>query len=287
MNISRPLAGMAAILCAAGLALTGTAGANAAEKQNTGLPDHIVNGDFSYPVWDSIPLSGVPSAWNPDFHWTSILSDTGQAYAGPMVPTDGVTAGWQAIPGFDADRFGWKSTQTDTSVDGRAPIVEIQQSHDRSNTYAEITASQAGTAIYQDISTPVPGTVYTISLKHASRTFDGHDALSVMIGAPGKETPVELTRTASDAGDPVGETSTNVESTAFAWNNEWDTYEGTYTIPAGQPITRFTFRSVRGTEGGLNESVAGNNVDDISFQVSWPLTYDLQGGTGIIPNKED
>ena len=89
-----------------------------------------------------------------------------------------------------------------------------------------------------------------------------------------------------DAGDPVGETSTNVESTAFAWNNEWDTYEGTYTIPAGQPITRFTFRSVRGTEGGLNESVAGNNVDDISFQISYPLAYALNGGQGATPNEQ-
>lgn len=263
-----------ASLTAIGLALTVQTGASAAGARDAALPDAIVNGDFEY-LGDRI-LSQATDTYN----FANVDYVHGQA---STLSSQG--GAWFDIAGFDADAFGWKSTQTDTSVDGRAPIVEIQQSRDRSNAYAEITASQAGTAIYQDISTPVPGTVYAISLKHASRTFDGHDALSVMIGAPGKETPIELTRTASDAGDPVGETSTTVESTAFAWNNEWDTYEGTYTIPAGQPITRFTFRSVRGTEGGLNESVAGNNVDDISFQISYPLTYDLNGGTGPAPNR--
>lgn len=278
IRATKPAILIASLLLAAGVTATGPAAAMAddtVQGRGAALPTSIVNGDFEY-LGDRI-LSQATDAYN----FANVDYVHGQA---STFSSQG--GSWFDIAGFDADAFGWKSTQTDTSVDGRAPIVEIQQSHDRSNAYAEITASQAGTAIYQDISTPVPGTVYTISLKHASRTFDGHDALSVMIGAPGKETPVELTRTASDAGDPVGETSTNVESTAFAWNNEWDTYEGTYTIPAGQPITRFTFRSVRGTEGGLNESVAGNNVDDISFQISYPLAYALNGGQGATPNEQ-
>ncbi|MBS5401112.1 MAG: hypothetical protein KHX65_04150 [Bifidobacterium sp.] len=46
-------------------------------------------------------------------------------------------------------------------------------------------------------------------------------------------------------------------------------------------IARFTFRSLTS-----HDPTTGNQVDDISFQVSWPLAYDLQGGTGIQPNKE-
>lgn len=278
IRATKPAILIASLLLTTGFAVAGPAAAMADDTVQTrgaALPTSIVNGDFEY-LGDRI-LSQATDAYN----FANVDYVHGQA---STFSSQG--GAWFDIAGFDADAFGWKSTQTDTSVDGRAPIVEIQQSRDRSNAYAEITASQAGTAIYQDISTPVPGTVYTISLKHASRTFDGHDALSVMIGAPGRETPVELTRTASDAGDPVGETSTTVESTACAWNNEWDTYEGTYTIPAGQPITRFTFRSVRGTEGGLNESVAGNNVDDISFQISYPLAYALNGGQGATPNEQ-
>lgn len=292
MNISRPLAGMAAILCAAGLALTGTAGANAAEKQNTGLPDHIVNGDFSYPVWDSIPLSGVPSAWNPDFHWTSILSDTGQAYAGPMVPTDGVTAGWQAIPGFDADRFGWKSTQADCQASNenilpgqcKAGAVELQ--HTSESQHAEITAAQEHTAIYQDIAT-IPGAVYTWSLKHAS--LDGTkpaNSMQVLIGDPGRETAQEAERvTVNGHGDQRGPVGTIIRTTSTAampaddLPNQWETYEGTYV--ATSTVTRFTFKAING-----HSDTEGNLVDDISFEISYPLTYELNGGAGVIPNKE-
>lgn len=48
--------------------------------------------------------------------------------------------------------------------------MEIQRSRDRSNIYGEITASQAGTYIYQDIDTRhETDTVYTVSLRHANR----------------------------------------------------------------------------------------------------------------------
>lgn len=51
-NITRS---MTAILCAAGLALTGTAGANATEVRAVDMPDHIVNGDFeAYPLDPSV-----------------------------------------------------------------------------------------------------------------------------------------------------------------------------------------------------------------------------------------
>lgn len=275
MRIRKAAVTFASITLTIGLISSASATADAANVEYVDdLPNQIVNGDFGY-LHDSI-LSHATDTYN----FANVDYVHGQAST-----LSGQGGEWFNVPGFNASQFGWKSTQTDSSTDGRAPIVEIQQSQDKSNTYGEITASQAGTSIYQDISTPVPGSVYTIHLKHASRNADGHDALSVMIGAPGAETPVQLTRTASDVGDPVGKASTTVESTAWAWVNEWDTYEGVYVIPNNQPVTRFTFHSIRGAEGG-NESVAGNNVDDIRFEISYPLTYDLNGGAGAIPNKE-
>ncbi len=53
---------------------------------------------------------------------------------------------------------------------------------------------------------------------------------------------------------------------------------------ATSTVTRFTFKAVTGQEA--YGSAEGNLIDDISFEISWPLTYDLQGGTGIQPNKE-
>ena len=77
---------------------------------------------------------------------------------------------WVHLNGFDTAKFGWKSNQTDTRVDGRGGIVEIQRSKANDNMYAEITASQANTYLYQDIdtahSTP---TVYTVKLRYSHR----------------------------------------------------------------------------------------------------------------------
>lgn len=294
MNLSsKPITGVAATLCALALAFTGVTGALAAEPQANTLPDRIVNGDFEYPGWDAIPSKGVTSYWNPDMRWTGIRPDKGLAYAGPNVPTeDGETAGWKKITGFDAARFGWKSTQTDCQASNedilpdqcKAGAVELQ--HTSEANYAEITAAQGGTAIYQDIAT-IPGAVYTWSLKHAS--LDGTkdaDSMQVMIGEPGHETAQEAQRvTVNGHGDTLGPVGTIIRTVSTATipgddlSNQWETYEGTYV--ATSTVTRFTFKAVTG-----HSDTEGNLVDDISFQVSYPLTYELNGGNGSIPNKE-
>lgn len=270
MNGVKSMAGLTAILCSISLMTAGAMGVHAAEPAAGELPDRIVNGDFEYLSDDLLAYA----------------TDTGNfANVDPATGDVNSTAGadgWHHVDGFDAAAFGWKSSQTDATVNGRAGIVEIQRSRDASNTYAEITASQAGTYIYQDIDTLHPTeSIYTVSLRHASRNVDHTDSMQVLIGPPGRERPVELTRTASDTDDPVGQVSTTVESTAWGWAGQWDTYEATVTIPAGQPVTRFMFRSVNGVS-----DVAGNLVDDISFRIGYPLTYGLNGGTGTVPNAQ-
>ena len=278
-TISKPIAGMAALLCAAGLMLAGTTGANAAEAQTAGLPDHIVNGDFSYPGWGNLNYGN--NTW-----WTSVAD--GASY---VVHGSG-NASWEPIDGFDQSLFGWSSTQTDCIASNeawlpgqcRAGAVELQNAHEGGNTYAEITAAQENTAIYQDIAT-IPGAVYTWSLKHASLNAKHVDAMSVMIGEPGHETAQEAERvTVNGHGDQPGPVGTVIRTKVTNQidnqvTDQWETYEGVYV--ATSTITRFTFKAIEGVD-----DTTGNKIDDISFQISYPLTYDLQGGNGVVPNRE-
>ena len=114
-------------------------------------------------------------------------------------------------------------------VDGRGGIVEIQRSRANDNMYAEITASQADTYLYQDIDTAhsVP-TVYTVKLRYAHRngTINSNEKIQILVGAPGHEQPVEMTRIASDRGNKVGEKSTTVNApNTDGWLGSWDTFQ--------------------------------------------------------------
>ena len=228
-----------------------------------------MNGDFTYKGRESLDTArkAAGNDYQSDWNFANIDYVKGDA---------GAARKWAHIDGFQATGFGWKSNQTDTAVDGRAPIAEIQQSRDGSNYYGEITASQANTYLYQDINTRHDfSTVYTVKLKHASRTLAmGVDSLQVLVGTPGHERPVELTRIASDGKDQVGEKSNVVASAVSGWNGKWDTYTGSVTIPANQPVTRFTFKSITGID-----NVAGNLIDDVRFAYAYPLSYDANGGT--------
>ena len=233
------------------------------------LPTELVNGSFSYKGRQCLDTArkAAGNDYQSDWNFANIDYVKGDA---------GAARKWAHIDGFQATGFGWKSNQTDTAVDGRAPIAEIQQSRDGSNYYGEITASQANTYLYQDINTRHDfSTVYTVKLKHASRTLAmGTDSLQVLVGTPGHERPVELTRIASDGKDQVGEKSNVVASAVSGWNGKWDTYTGSVIIPANQPVTRFTFKSITGID-----NVAGNLIDDVRFAYAYPLSYDANGGT--------
>lgn len=285
--LKRMVAGIvsAGTLMGGGLLMAGTANADEIRMPDIGktitstarpiagksgsLPTELVNGSFSYKGRQCLDTArkAAGNDYQSDWNFANIDYVKGDA---------GAARKWAHIDGFQATGFGWKSNQTDTAVDGRAPIAEIQQSRDGSNYYGEITASQANTYLYQDINTRHDfSTVYTVKLKHASRTLAmGVDSLQVLVGTPGHERPVELTRIASDGKDQVGEKSNVVASAVSGWNGKWDTYTGSVTIPANQPVTRFTFKSITGIG-----NVAGNLIDDVRFAYAYPLSYDANGGT--------
>ena len=285
--LKRMVAGIvsAGTLMGGGLLMAGTANADEIRMPDIGktitstarpiagksgsLPTELVNGSFSYKGRQCLDTArkAAGNDYQSDWNFANIDYVKGDA---------GAARKWAHIDGFQATGFGWKSNQTDAAVDGRAPIAEIQQSRDGSNYYGEITASQADTYLYQDINTRHDfSTVYTVKLKHASRTLAmGTDSLQVLVGTPGHERPVELTRIASDGKDQVGEKSNVVASAVSGWNGKWDTYTGSVIIPANQPVTRFTFKSITGID-----NVAGNLIDDVRFAYAYPLSYDANGGT--------
>lgn len=252
------------------------------EYAANGLPKQIVNSDFDHDWQNIVGQSKMTGKYNfanvdpahGDVEISGALNGKGEA-----------SKQWVHLNGFDAAKFGWKSNQTDTRVDGRGGIVEIQRSKALDNMYAEITASQANTYLYQDIDTAhsVP-TVYTVKLRYAHRngTVDSNEKIQILVGAPGHEQPVEMTRIASDRGNKVGEKSTTVNApNTDGWLGSWDTFQGSVEIPAGQPVSRFTFKALGSIDG-----VTGNLIDDVQFKLAYPLSYDknAQDATGSIPS---
>lgn len=235
-----------------------------------GLPKQLVNSDFDHD-WRNIVTQSKMSA---KYNFANIDPAHGDVeVSGPLNGKGEASKQWVHLNGFDANKFGWKSNQTDTRVDGRGGIVEIQRSRANDNMYAEITASQAGTYLYQDIDTAhnYP-TVYTVKLRYAHRngTINSNEKIQILVGAPGHEQPVEMTRIASDRGNRLGEKSTTVNApNTDGWLGSWDTFQGSVVVPAGQNVSRFTFNALGSIDG-----ISGNLIDDVQFKLAYKLSYD-------------
>ncbi len=255
-----------------------------AEYAANGLPKQIMNGDFDHDWRNIVGQSRMSAKYNfanidpahGDVEVSGALNGKGEA-----------SKQWVHLNGFDASRFGWKSNQTDTRVDGRGGIVEIQRSRANDNMYAEITASQADTYLYQDIDTAHDyPTVYTVKLRYAHRngTINSNEKIQILVGAPGHEQPVEMTRIASDRGNKLGEKSTTVNApNTDGWLGSWDTFQGSVVVPAGQNVSRFTFKSLGSIDG-----ISGNLIDDVQFKLAYKLSYDKNANdaSGSVPSDE-
>ncbi|MET9915731.1 hypothetical protein ABZZ04_01395 [Streptomyces sp. NPDC006435] len=131
---------------------------------------------------------------------------------------------------------GWRTTASDHLIElwhsgfNGVPAADGAQ-------FAELNANQVST-LYQDLPT-TPGTKLYWRLYHRGR--QGEDTMALDIGAPGAA----------------------VQQRRFTdGNTAWGHYTGTYTVPAGQTLTRFAFRSV--SAAGGNQSI-GNFLDGIFF----------------------
>ena len=249
------------------------------------LPTELVNGSFDYPAG---LIAGVSTKYPWD-DWTVVDPINGRYARHIGIDKDP----WAPIPGWDASKFAWKSTQTKgTDWQQIAQGVELQKDSKTGNQYAELVAGQAGTAIYQDIAT-IPGVSYRWTLKHASLDRNHLDGMSVMIGEPGKESAQDARRTTVNGnGDQPGDVGkvistkvsndaeSNHESNHSSRNHDgqWETYTGTY-IATGT-VTRFTFKSV-----SSSNNVNGNILDDLSFTKAYRLGYDANGGAKTNASK--
>ena len=254
------------------------------EYAANGLPKQIMNGDFDHDWRNIVDQSRMSEKYN----FANVDPAHGDVeISGGLNGKGEASKHWVHLNGFDAARFGWKSNQTDTRVDGRGGIVEIQRSKANDNMYAEITASQANTYLYQDIDTAhsVP-TVYTVKLRYAHRngTINSNEKIQILVGAPGYEQPVEMTRIASDRGNKVGEKSTTVNApNTDGWLGSWDTFQGSVVVPAGQNVSRFTFKALGSIDG-----ISGNLIDDVQFKLAYKLSYDKNANdaSGSVPSDE-
>ncbi|PZG55674.1 hypothetical protein C1I98_03015 [Spongiactinospora gelatinilytica] len=131
---------------------------------------------------------------------------------------------------------GWRTTASDHVIEvwrdgfNGVPAADGRQ-------FAELNAHQVST-LYQDLPT-TPGTTLYWRLSHRGRL--GADTMALDIGHP--EDPVEQARMTDG-------------------NDAWGHYSGKYTVPDGQTVTRFAFRSV--SAAGGNNSI-GNFLDGIVF----------------------
>lgn len=250
------------------------------------LPEQIVNGGFDYPSvpsWTALGESGS-NKYNKGKLFATINPGTGKYGSGCAMSTTG-----RAIPNWNRLNFAWNSTQGDTHYSGgmscEAGNVELNYDSVHHNQFAELTADQQGTAIYQDVKV-TPGTMMKWSLKHSSATSAYVDKMQVLIGEPYKETAQEATRITSENGNKVGEKMTTISTPTTsdrADNKKWDTYSGTYLVPDEVTTVRFTFKSIASAEW-----YSGNDLDDIKFSRSYQLSYDknAQDASGQVPSNE-
>jgi uncharacterized repeat protein (TIGR01451 family) len=105
--------------------------------------------------------------------------------------------------------------------------------------FAELNANTPS-RLYQDVAT-TPGQTLSWSLKHRGR--NGTDVMRVMIGTP----TGTLVQNGSNLSDGT---------------SAWGSHTGTYTVPAGQTVTRFAFEAVSSAGGSAS---VGNFLDDITF----------------------
>ncbi|WP_223585902.1 DUF11 domain-containing protein [Microbacterium sp. OVT16B] len=201
-------------------------------------------------VTETVAPTTASAAQNPT-QCAGSLSLTNGSFEQPVM-TSGVTiTNENNIP-------GWLTTATDNQIEiWRYPGNPNGWQAAQGTQFAELNANQAS-MLYQDVAT-TPGQTLYWSLKHRGRV--GVDTMRVMIGVPGG-------------------TLTNVSGSLSDGTAAWATHTGSYTVPAGQTLTRFGFQAVSTSTG--NNSV-GNLLDDISFGtgpclVSTKSVQNLTGG---------
>lgn len=244
-----------------------------------------VNGGFDTPKWTIAKEGqGLP--------WVYVTPNKGmiRSYAQAMAGQTGVKAG-----GLTAATFAWQ----DVDATGGIQNFELHREKD-GNTAADV---HAGRTVAQTVNT-TPGASYTFSIRHSGRSKGNAGGVTLLTG-PDKDhlTPVRLTRTTvSKTGQKYGDKTGDVGTVAYThsdsmdategshepWDHsdDWESYEGTVIIPAGQSRTMIAYRGVA-KDGTLTASANDSIIDDLSFRLAYKLSYDANGGTGQVPSRTE
>ena len=236
-----------------------------------------VNGGFDTPKW-TIAKEGQGLPWV----YVKPNAGTIRSYAQAMGGQPGVKAG-----GLTAATFAWQ----DLDAIGGNQNFELHREKD-GNTAADV---HAGRTVAQTVNT-TPGASYTFSIRHSGRSKGNAGGVTLLVG-PDKDhlTPVKLTRTTvSKTGQKYGDKTGDVGTVAYThsdsmdategshdpWDHsdDWESYEGTVIIPAGQSRTMIAYRGVA-KDGKLTASANDSIIDDLSFRLAYKLSYDANGGT--------
>lgn len=244
-----------------------------------------VNGGFDTPKWTIAKEGqGLP--------WVYVTPNAGmiRSYAQAMAGQTGVKAG-----GLTAATFAWQ----DLDAIGSIQNFELHREKD-GNTAADV---HTGRTVAQTVNT-TPGASYTFSIRHSGRSKGNAGGVTLLTG-PDKDhlTPVKLTRTTvSKTGAKYGDRTGDVGTVAYThsdsmdategghdpWDHsdDWESYEGTVIIPAGQSRTMIAYRGVA-KDGTLTASANDSIIDDLSFTKAYRLGYDGNGGTGQVPSRTE
>lgn len=242
-----------------------------------------VNGGFDTPKWTIAKEGqGLP--------WVYVTPNEGmiRSYAQAMAGQTGVKAG-----GLTAATFAWQ----DLDAIGSIQNFELHREKD-GNTAADV---HAGRTVAQTVNT-TPGASYTFSIRHSGRSKGNAGGVTLLTG-PDKDhlTPVKLTRTTvSKTGQKYGDKTGDVGTVAYThsdsmdategshepWDHsdDWESYEGTVIIPAGQSRTMIAYRGVA-KDGTLTASANDSIIDDLSFRLAYKLSYDANGGAKTNASK--
>ena len=233
-----------------------------------------VNGGFDTPKWTIAKEGqGLP--------WVYVTPNAGmiRSYAQAMAGQTGVKAG-----GLTAATFAWQDLDAIGSIQNFEPHREKD-----GNTAADV---HAGRTVAQTVNT-TPGASYTFSIRHSGRSKGNAGGVTLLTG-PDKDhlTPVRLTRTTvsktgAKYGDKIGDVGTvaythsdstdATEGSHDPWDHsdDWESYEGTVVIPAGQTRTMIAYKGA-GWDG--TDAKTDSIIDDLSFRLSYRLGYDANGG---------
>lgn len=233
-----------------------------------------VNGGFDTPKWTIAKEGqGLP--------WVYVTPNKGmiRSYAQAMAGQTGVKAG-----GLTAATFAWQ----DLDAIGGNQNFELHREKD-GNTAADV---HAGRTVAQTVNT-TPGASYTFSIRHSGRSKGNAGGVTLLTGSDKDHlTPVRLTRTTvSKTGAKYGDRTGDVGTVAYThsdstdategghepWDHsdDWESYEGTVVIPAGQTRTMIAYKGV-GRDG--SDARTDSIIDDLSFRLAYRLGYDANGG---------